>query len=213
MPLYAICQCCKCKNSVSQDLWSISRNHKYSDSRYVCSHFNVEIDHESSTGFLGIGWRNTIKITAYYKPNYERRVVIDRTFKKNDTEYQDYVNFSNKAVFHARISDYRGNYPTCGYNAQNDIDYIEREEREEQERREQERREQQRKQEEQNKINEIIESKKMEEKSKQILIILDKKNNREEISSKLVLNQISRTRNIREIFDIDKEFNLSKDNH
>ena len=53
----------------------------------------------------------------------------------------------------------------------------------------------------------------MEEKSKQILIILDKKNNREEISSKLVLNQISRTRNIREIFDIDKEFNLSKDSH
>ena len=213
MPLYAICQCCKCKKSVSQDLWSISRDHKYSGSRYVCEHFDVDIDHESRIGF-GFNWRNTITISAYYKPNYESRVIINRTFKRNDTEFQDYVRFSNKAVFHARVSDYRGQYPSCGYNAQNDIDYNESRE---QERREQKRKEeeQKRKEEEQKKINEIIESKKMnsEEKTKQILIILDKKNSREEITSNLVLNQISRTRNIREIFDIDKEFNLSKDSH
>ena len=55
MPLYFIGECCKCKEKVCQDIWSISRDHKYADSRYVCSHFDVEIDHVSSIGFFGIG--------------------------------------------------------------------------------------------------------------------------------------------------------------
>ena len=141
MPLFLIFQCCKCKSSLYQDLWSIERNHKFSDSRFICSHFDVEIDHESSIGFLGIGWSNRITITAYYKPNNERRILIDKTFKRNVTEYQDYAKFSNKVIIHARISDYKGRYPNCGFHAQNEIDYNERreEERLRQEKLEQER--------------------------------------------------------------------------
>ena len=130
MPLYLICQCCKCKSSLSQDLWSIARNHKFSDSKFICNHFEVEIDHESNIGFLGIGWSNRITITAYYKPNNERKILIDTTFNSNNTEYQNFAVFSNKVVIHARISDYTGNYPSCGFNAQNDIDYNERREQE-----------------------------------------------------------------------------------
>ena len=125
MPLYVICECCKCKESVSQDVWAISRNHKYSNSRYLCTHFDVEIDTESSIGFLGYNWRNTITVRAYYKPTGNKRTVISRTFNKNSMEYQDYEKFSNKVVIHARVSDYRGNYPTCGNNIQDEIEYEE----------------------------------------------------------------------------------------
>ena len=123
MPLYFIGECCKCKENVYQDLWSISRDHKYSESRYVCSHFNVEIDHQSSIGLCGIGWRNTITIRAYYKPSGTTKNIISRTFRRNDTEYQSYAVFSNKVVFHGRISDYDGRYPDCGNSIQNDIEY------------------------------------------------------------------------------------------
>ena len=62
MPLYLVFQCCKCKNSISKDLWSIAKDHYYSDTKYVCEHFDVIIDHKSSIGFFGIGWRNEITI-------------------------------------------------------------------------------------------------------------------------------------------------------
>ena len=123
MPLYFIGECCKCKESVYQDLWSISRDHKYSESRYVCSHFDVEIDHQSSIGFWGIGWRNTITIRAHYKPSGTKKTVISKTFNSNNTEYQDYAVFDNKVVFHGRISDYDGRYPDCGNSIQNDIEH------------------------------------------------------------------------------------------
>ena len=106
-----------------QDLWSISRDHTYSESRYVCSHFNVEIDHQSSIGFWGIGWRNTITIKAHYKPSGTTKNIISRTFRRNDTEYQSHAVFSNKVVFHGRVSDYDGRYPDCGNSIQNDIEY------------------------------------------------------------------------------------------
>ena len=143
MPLYLIAQCCKCKASISLDIWSIKRDNGYSRERYVCEHFDVNIYHESSIGFFGIGWRNKIKVTAYYKPRRYSKNIIERTFEKGDTEFQDYQVFSNEAVFHARISDDYGNYPTIGNNRQNEIEYKENLEHERLERlrREQQRRE------------------------------------------------------------------------
>ena len=95
MPLHLIFQCCKCKKYLCHDIWSIARNHKYSDSKYVCQHFNVIIDHESSCGFLGIGWRNKITIEAYCKTYYDTKTVFSKTFNKNYTEHQSYARFNN----------------------------------------------------------------------------------------------------------------------
>ena len=134
MPLHLTWECCKCKSSGAQSLWSISRNHKYNYYRYVCSHFDVDIDTVSSCGFLGIGWENYITVEVKYKKyNYTRRVFRE-TFNKHFMEHEDYVEFDN-VVFHARVSDYSGRYPTCGYNRQREIEYNERME---QQRREQE---------------------------------------------------------------------------
>ena len=90
MPLHLIVQCCKCNKSISHDLWSIARNHKYADSKYVCDHFSVTIDHESSCGIFGIGWRNEVKVSAYCKINYMTRTLINKTFNKSFMEYEDY---------------------------------------------------------------------------------------------------------------------------
>ena len=139
MPLHLIFQCCKCKSSLSHDLWSIARNHKYADSKYVCPHFDVIIDHES-LWFLFV-WRNEITIKAYCKITYDTKTVIDRFFDRNFMEYQNYARFGN-IVCHARISDYRGNYPTCGFDIQNEIEYNERMEQQKREERERERRRQ-----------------------------------------------------------------------
>ena len=129
---------------IAQDLWAIKKNHGYSFKKYLCSHFDVDIDHESSTGILGFGWCNRIIIKVYYKPEDCIKILINKTFNINNTEYQDYKVFSDKVVFHARISDYRNNYPIIGNNIQNEIIYKERWEHE---RLEQLRREQQRKEE------------------------------------------------------------------
>lgn len=145
MPLHLIVQCCKCNQSISHDLWSIARNHKYADSKYVCDHFSVTIDHESSCGIFGIGWRNEVKVSAYCKINYMTRTLINKTFNKSFMEYEDYARFG-QIVCHARISDYRGNYPRCGFNIQNEIEYnerMERQRREEMERRRKEERDMQ----------------------------------------------------------------------
>ena len=139
MPLHLIFQCCKCKNSLSHDLWSIVRNHKYADSKNVCSHFNVIIDHESSCGLLGFGWENYITIKAYCKINYCTKIIISRTFNSGFMEYQNYERFDN-IICHARISDYKRNYPDCGFNLQKEIEYnerIEKQKREEMERKRQ----------------------------------------------------------------------------
>lgn len=144
MPLHLIFQCCKCRNTLSHDLWSIARNHKYADSKYVCQHFDVIIDHESEWGF-GFAWRNEIIIRAYCKINYITKTVIDRTFNRNFTEYQNYARFNN-IVCHARISDYRGNYPSCGFNLQDEIEYDELMEQQRREERERERERERRRQ-------------------------------------------------------------------
>ena len=138
MPLHFIGECCKCESKIYKDLWAIKKNHGYSGKIRVCTHFDIDIDHESETGFLGWKWKNTIKVTAYYKPNYESKVIINRTFDKDNMEYQDYGIFSNKVVFHARISDSKNNDPTIGSRYQKEIEYNER--------REQQRREAQQKQ-------------------------------------------------------------------
>ena len=147
MPLHLIVQCCKCKESLSHDIWSIARNHKYADSKYLCSHFSVTIDHESSCGFFGINWRNKIVISAYCKENYLTRTIINSTFNRSFMEHEDYAKFGN-IVCHARISDSRGNYPYKGFNIQNEIENeynerIERQKREEMERKRQEERDMQ----------------------------------------------------------------------
>lgn len=110
---------------------------------FFCSHFDVDIDHESSTGFLGLGWCNKITIKAYYKPENSSKIIISRTFYVSNTEYQDYQVFSDKVVFHARISDFKNQNPTIGNIRQNEIEYKENLEHErlEQLRREQQRRE------------------------------------------------------------------------
>ena len=60
------------------------------------------------------------------------KTVIDRTFNKNFLEYEDYTRFNN-IICHARISDYRCNYPNCGFNLQNEIEYKENMEQEKRE--------------------------------------------------------------------------------
>ena len=93
MPLYLVFQCCKCKQSLSKDLWSIAKDHYYYETRYVCEHFDVIIDHKSSIGFFGIGWSNEITITAECKEYYCRKDVIHKTFNSSCTEYQNYSRF------------------------------------------------------------------------------------------------------------------------
>ena len=90
-----------------------------------------------------MGWIIKINIKAYYKPEYCIKTIINRTFDIHNTEYQDYAVFSDKVVFHARISDYKNNYPIIGSNLQNEIEYKENLEHERLERlrREQQRRE------------------------------------------------------------------------
>ena len=210
MPLHLICQCCKCKNKYYYfDLWSISRNHKYSyESRKVCKHFDVEIDHESSIGFLGIGWSNHITISAYYKYNYERQIIINDTFNSDHTEQEGYKIFSNKIVFHAKISDYKNNAPTCGFKYQNRLDAYE-------EQREQQRLNELRRQEEENKkkqieseIDEIIEKNKITEESKNILIFLENICSEIQSTSTLLLEDVTKEKSIRETFHNNQEIEM-----
>ena len=123
MPLFLVFECCKCRTKNSHTLWSISSDHKYSFERTFCSHFNVDIDHESTIGFFGFGWMNKIKIAAYYKPSASRKTIFSKIFQADDTEYEDYAVFDNKVVFQARISDYKGQYPNFGNFIQYDIEY------------------------------------------------------------------------------------------
>ena len=211
MPLHIICECCKCKkNQFKFDIWSISRNHKhYSESRYVCSHFDVEIDHESSIGFFGLGWSNHIKIYATYKSNYERKNIIDYVFRSNDTEEQAYQIFSNKIVFRARVSDSKNNDPTCGADIQERMDYNEIEEKQ--------KLEQKRRQEEENKrkqieadIDNIIEKNKIYDDIKDILMSLENICNEISTTSVLILEDITKERSIRETFHNYKEVEMIK---
>ena len=142
MPLHIIYECCKCKIKDNLSIWSIKSDHGYSYNRYLCEHFDVDIEHKSSIGFFGIGWRNEIKVYATYKKNSSRRLLINRTFSINETEYQNYIKIDN-VVIHARISDYKDINPICGKNIQRnlDIEYNTKLERQRQEeRREEERR-------------------------------------------------------------------------
>ena len=124
MPLYIICQCCKCKSIFILHLWTISINHKYAnESKYICCHFDVKIDHESNIGFFGLGWSNHIIIEAFDKKNNEKKIIIDHMFNDKFTEYQNFAIFSNEIVFHARISDFEYNSPTIGFKIQEKIDY------------------------------------------------------------------------------------------
>ena len=91
--------------------------------KYIYPHFDLDIDHESITGILGLGWANRIKVKAYYKLGNISKVINDRTFSIGLTEFQNYEVFSDKFVFHARIINYIGNYPSIGVNYQNDIEY------------------------------------------------------------------------------------------
>ena len=122
MPLHIRCQCCKCKSIFILHLWAITINHKYAnESKYICCHFDVEIDHESNIGFFGLGWSNHIIIKAFDKKNNEKKIIIDHMFNDKFTEYQNFVIFSNKIVFHARISDFKGNSPNIGFEIQEKI--------------------------------------------------------------------------------------------
>jgi len=215
MPLHLIAQCCKCKSSISLDLWSIKRNNGYSGKRYVCEHFDVNIYHESSTGFLGIGWRNTIKVTAYYKPVYCNKEIINRTFSKGDTEFENYQTFSNQAVFHARISDDRGKWPTIGNNRQNDIEYNEKRE---QQRREQEERARKRREEQQRQLqrecdlqlSRLIEKEKEEEEErKNDLKLLEEKCKRNKKTTFRRHKHIIKL-DINGIFDMERKLQICK---
>ena len=199
MPLHLIGQCCKCKGSISVDLWSIKRNHGYSEERYVCQHFNIDIDHESKTGFFGLGWSNKITVKAKYKPSGESKVIISRTFNRSYMEFQDYKVFANKVVFHARVSDSRNNYPTVGSNYQKDIEYNEKREEERRERERKRREEQQRQlQRECNlKLSKLIEKEKEEEKEEK------RKNDLKLAEKKYKRNKKTTFRRHRHIIDLD----------
>ena len=189
MPLYLICQCCKCGHSESYSLWSISSDHKYSYFRYFCQHFNVDLDHESSTGFFGIKWWNKITIRAEYKPTGQRQTIISKTFSRGDTEYENYKVFNKKVVFEARISDYKGQYPNNGTNKQKDIEYDEEREQERlnQLRLERERQEKLRRELEQKELEEKCKT--IEEKRKNDLILLKKKRNKKLNTTSLLLKK------------------------
>ena len=142
MPLYIIYECCKCKIKDNFSIWSIKSDHGYSYDRYLCEHFDVDIDHKSNIGFLGIGWSNKIKVYVTYKKYGSRLELINYTFSRNDTEHEKHIEIDN-VVIHARISDYKNRNPTHGNNIQRklDIEYnakLERQ-REEERRREEER--------------------------------------------------------------------------
>ena len=122
MPLYFTWECLKCKINGKQNLWAISNNHKYSDEKYFCPHFNIIIDTVSNIGFLGFGWSNQITIKTIYKPNNSIKILINKTFNVEYTEHQNYALFGD-VVIHGRISDYPGYYPTIGNNIQEVIDY------------------------------------------------------------------------------------------
>ena len=130
MPLHLIIECCKCKGYISKDIWSIKRDHGYNETKRLCSHFSVNIDHISSIGFFGLGWSNliTVTVTRYS----QTKTLIKKTFRKNDTEYQHYVRF-DKIVVHARVSDSSGYWPTCGRDEQETIEFNERREQQERE--------------------------------------------------------------------------------
>jgi hypothetical protein len=212
MPLHIRGECCKCNGTFYFDIWSISRNHKYFNEYIrVCDHFDVEIDHESSIGFLGWGWSNHIKLYAFYKQNNEKQIIINETFSKGDTESEKYKIFSNKIVFRARVSDYRYNYPTCGMDIQERLDY--------EEIREQQKLEQQRRQEEENKrkqieasIDNIMEKNKLSEETKNSLMELESIciEIKTTTTSELLLDDITKEKSIREEFQTYKECEMIK---
>ena len=215
MPLHLIAQCCACKASLFLDLYAIKSNHGYSGIRFVCEHFDVNIDHESSIGNFGFGWYNKIKVEAIYRPDGRKKVIIDKTFNKNDMEFQRHEIFSNKIVFHARISDYRNNNPDIGFKFQEEIEYNERRE---QQRLEQLRREQERREEEQKELQKEREmhlkklkeeEKKEEEERKNDLKLLEEKCKK---NKKTIFKKHKKliTLDVDEIFDFEKSILISK---
>ena len=133
MPLYLTWECCKCHLRGCKLLWAIGRNHKYNYTRPFCYHFNIRIDSVSSKGFFGLGWNNEIALEVENKGSTKKE--INKLFNGECTEYEDFVQFDN-LVFHARVSDYQGKLPTCGYKIQAKIK--EKEKAEQQKREEQE---------------------------------------------------------------------------
>ena len=71
-------------------------------------------------------WNNNKVIC---KNPYSTKTVIDRIFNRCFTEYQNYSRFGN-LVCHARISDDKVNYPNCGFDLQNEIEFNESREKE-----------------------------------------------------------------------------------
>ena len=216
MPLHLIAECCKCKKSISQNVWAIMWNHYYAEKKDVCEHFYVKIDHESSIGFLGIGWSNKIKVEAFYKPGGgESKVIIDKTFDGSNMEYQDHAKFSGKIVFHARISHYEDKKPDVGFKFQEEIEYNERREQQklEQLKREQERREEQQKQlqrECESRLDKLKQKEKEEEEErKNDLKLLEEKCKRKK---KTMFKKIKKliTLDVDEIFDFEESIKICK---
>ena len=61
MPLHLICECCKRKKYITKDIWLISKNHSLSNTEYLCTHLDYNLDHDNQIGFWGICWSNRIK--------------------------------------------------------------------------------------------------------------------------------------------------------
>ena len=217
MPLHLIAQCCACKGSISKDLYAIKRNHGYSGNKFVCEHFDVNIDHESSLGFLGIGigWSNKIKVEAIYKPEDIKQVIIDKTFDRNNMEFQNFKIFSKKFVFHARISDTRYNNPDIGFSQQEEIEYNERREQQklEQLKREQERREEEQRQlqrESDLRLSKLKQKEKEEEEERQNdLKLLEEKCKKNKKTTFKRQNKLI-TLDADEIFDFEESILISK---
>ena len=215
MPLHLIAQCCACKGRISLDLYAIKSNHGYSGQRFVYDHFDVNVDHESSIGFLGINWSNKIKVEAIYKPEGCSQMIIDKTFDGDNMEYQNYKIFNNKYVFHARISDYRNKNPDIGFSHQEDIEYNERRE---QQRLEQLRREQERREEQQRQLKKEYELRLSKLKQKEKVEEEERKNDLKLLEQKCKKNKKTTfkrhkkliTLDIDEIFDIEKNIQISK---
>ena len=215
MPLHLIGQCCACKNSIDQDLYAIKHNHGYAERRSVCEHFDVIIDHESSIGFFGIGWSNKIKVEAILKPGEIRQEIINRTFDGNNMEAQDYAKFSNKFVFHVRISDHRNNKPDVGFKYQDEIEYNERREqlKLEQLKREQERREEQQRQLQREcelRLNQLKEKEKEEEEERKndLKLLEEKCKSKKKTKFKKIKKLISL--DVDEIFDFEESIHICK---
>ena len=121
MSLNFIWECLKCKVFGTQQLPLVTRKKKHPNIKYVCQHFDITIDTESTFGNFGIKWSMNVKVIVNYKENESSKILINKNFNLWSTEYQNYLIFDN-IVIHGIISENEGLFPTIGNEVQQSIE-------------------------------------------------------------------------------------------